>query len=59
MPLAHQTQLLDFDQNKRKKKSVQDFAVTIAKLKARMGDSAVYKVGYCDSRVPELTNVMI
>lgn len=59
MPLAHQTQALDFDQNKRKKKSVQDFAVTIAKLKARMGDSAVYKVGYCDSRVPELTNVMI
>ena len=59
MPLQHCSQVLDFEQNKRKKRSVQDFAVTIAKLKARLGDSAVYKLGYRDSRVPELTNVMI
>ena len=36
-----------------------DFTVTIAKLKARLGDSAVYKLGYHDSRVPEITNAMV
>lgn len=59
MPLQSANQVLDFDQSKRKKKSVQDFAVTIAKLKARLGDSAVYKIGYRSSRVPELSNVIV
>lgn len=59
MPLQHRSQLLDFDLNRRRKSSVQDFSVTIAKLKARLGDSQVYKIGYRDSRVPELTNVVV
>jgi len=59
MPLQHSNQVLNFDASKRKKKSVQDFVVTIAKLKSRLGDAAIYKVGYCDSRVPELTNIMV
>lgn len=59
MPIQHLSQVLDFDQDKRKKKSVGDFAVTIAKLKARLGDAAVYKISYHDSRVPELTNVVV
>ena len=59
MPLQHASQVLDFDQNKRKKKTTQDFTITIAKLKARLGDSAVYKIGYSDSRVPELTTVIV
>lgn len=58
MRLQNSSQLLDFNQNRRKN-SVQDFAVTIAKLKARLGDAAVYKLGYQDSRVPELTNVIL
>lgn len=58
-PVQHSSQVLNFDASKRKKRSVQDFVVTIAKLKSRLGDSAVYKIGYCDSRVPELTNVMV
>ncbi|MES2673780.1 MAG: DNA polymerase Y family protein [Pseudomonadota bacterium] len=59
MPLQQCSQLLDFDQSKQKKRSVQDFAVTMAKLKARVGDAAVYKLSYHDSCVPELTNVMV
>jgi protein ImuB len=52
------TPLLDFEQTRRRKTSVQDFAVTIAKLKARLGDAAVYKLGYSNrSRVPELNNI--
>ncbi len=59
MPLQYKSQILDFDQGRRRKASVQDFAVTIAKLKARLGDAAVYKLSYQDSRVPEVTNVMV
>lgn len=58
MPLQTKSQVLDFDQSRRRK-SVHDFTVTIAKLKARLGDSAVYKLGYHDSRVPEITNAMV
>ncbi|MDO8336175.1 MAG: DNA polymerase Y family protein [Candidatus Saccharibacteria bacterium] len=58
MPLQTKSQVLDFDQNRRRK-SVHDFTITIAKLKARLGDSAVYKLGYRDSRVPEITNAMV
>ncbi len=59
MPLQHKSNVLDFEQTRRRKTSVQDFTVTIAKLKARLGESAVYKLSYCDSRIPELSNVMI
>ena len=59
MAFQPRSQMLDFDQDKRKKRSVHDFAVTIAKLKARLGDAAVYKIGYHDSRVPELTNIVV
>lgn len=58
LALQQHSQLLDFD-NSRRKSTLQDFAVTIAKLKARLGEGAVYKLGYHDSRVPELTNVMV
>lgn len=59
MPLQNASHVLDFEPGKRKRKTVQDFAITVAKLKARLGDSAVYKISYDDSRVPELTNVVI
>lgn len=58
-PLQHQSLVLDFDQNKRRKKSVQDYAVIIAKLKARLGDAAVYKLSYKDSGIPEFTNATV
>lgn len=58
LPLHGGSQALNFDQSRRKK-SVQDFTVTLAKLKTRLGENAVYKLSYRDSRVPELTNTMI
>lgn len=57
--IQHCNQTLDYDQNRRHKKSTQDFAITIAKLKARLGDAAVYKLSYQDNRVPELTNKIV
>lgn len=59
MPLQHKSNVLDFDQSRRRKTSVQDFTIVIAKLKARLGESAIYKLNYRDSRVPELSSVMI
>ena len=58
MPLQQRSQVLDFEQ-RRRKSTLQDFTVTIAKLKARLGDGAVYKLGYRDSRVPEITNAIL
>src|SRR5690606_20562658 len=54
LPVQSRNQILDLDQSRRRKTSSSDFAVTIAKLKARLGDAAVYKLSYHDSRVPEL-----
>ncbi len=59
LPLHNHNHLLDLDQSRRRKRSTADFAVTIDKLKARLGDAAVYKLGYHDSRVPELTQVVL
>lgn len=58
-PILHRSLLLDFDQSKRKNKSVQDYAVVIAKLKTRLGDAAVYKLSYRDNWIPEFTNSII
>lgn len=59
IPLPNRSLALDFEHNRRRKSSVQDFAVTIAKLKARLGDAAVYKLSYVDHRVPEVTQAMV
>lgn len=59
LEIQHPTQTLDYEHTRKRKKSAQDFAVTIAKLKARLGDAAVYKLSYQDSRVPELTNTEV
>lgn len=59
MVLQNSSLALDFEYGRKQKHSLADFAVTIAKLKARLGEDAVYKLSYQDSRVPELTNAMI
>lgn len=58
LPLQAQSRTLHFEQG-RARRSLQDFTVTIAKLKARLGEGAVYKIGYRDSRVPELSQAML
>lgn len=58
VPLHSENQLLGFDQSRRRT-TVRDHTVMIARLKARLGERAVYKIGYRDSRVPEITQVML
>lgn len=59
LPIQSRTQTIDFAQGRKRRASEQDLAVTIAKLKARLGDAAVYKVSCKDGHVPELTNDII
>lgn len=57
--LQAQAYHLDFSQQTPSHKTTQDFALTTAKLKARLGDSAIYKVSYKDDHLPELSNDII
>lgn len=52
-PLQHRRQALNFSQPRIDRGLDQSFEISIAKLKARLGDSAIYKVSCCDSHVPE------
>ncbi len=55
-PLQAQTYHLDFSQQSPSHKTTQDFTLTTAKLKARLGNSAIYKISYKDDHLPELSN---
>jgi protein ImuB len=57
MPLHNTAQLLDFDG--KRKQADQEFVLTAAKLKARLGNAAVYKLSYRDSYLPEVSNQTI
>ncbi|MCD8560234.1 MAG: DNA polymerase Y family protein [Shewanella xiamenensis] len=52
------TGVFNFEQSTTHK-AAQDHSRVMAKLKALMGNSAVYKISYQDSRVPELTNAVV
>ncbi len=66
-PIQAQTQLLDFNSSRThpsgkyssNKQAGQGFTITAAKLKARLGDAAVYKLSYRDSYIPEESNQRI
>lgn len=59
MPLQPLKQVLNFSADKQPKYPAADVQLTLAKLKARLGDGAICKVHYQDNLVPELTNVFI
>lgn len=54
-PWREQNRELDFSGKRRKSRSSDDLALLDAKLKARLGEQAVYKISYKDSHVPELS----
>ena len=54
-----QEQTFSFTQVRRRRGTSQKCAHALAKLKARLGESAVYKVSYQDARLPEHTNRLI
>lgn len=58
-PLQKNTELLDFSQSRKSDRRTRDFAITAAKLKARLGDAAIFKLSYCDSYLPEASNQQI
>lgn len=58
-PLQNRNQLLAFDNSRKHAGRAQNLAITIAKLKARLGENAVYKISYCDRLLPEACSVSI
>ena len=50
---------LDFDGKRNPLVSNQELTVTLAKLKARVGDDGVHRVSYRDSPLPELSHAIV
>lgn len=57
-PLQGATQALSF-QRHNNTKIQRDFALTTAKLKARLGDGALFKIRYADNHFPENSNPIV
>lgn len=57
-PIQNRNQLLTFD-HKKSRAEARSFSITIAKLKARLGESAIYKLSYQDALLPEEANCKI
>ncbi|GGY79255.1 nucleotidyltransferase [Cellvibrio zantedeschiae] len=57
--LQSRGQVLNFDLARRSRNLNQDFSITAAKLKARLGDDAVYKLSYKRAIAPELSQEKI
>jgi protein ImuB len=60
MPLQAQTLSLGFTaKGGQQLVHSRDFAITSARLKARLGEAALYKLSYVDDQLPELSNQQI
>jgi protein ImuB len=59
MPRQARTANLDFTGEASMRGAAQELAITMAKLKNRVGDSAVRKVSYEDSPLPELSHAIV
>jgi len=55
----NRSQLLSFDHSRTTRGGARSFIITMAKLKARLGDSAISKLSYRDAFLPETTNSSI
>src|SRR6478735_7417347 len=58
-PSQNRSQLLAFDRSKKSRTSMRSFAITMAKLKARLGDASIFKLSYRDAVMPENSNEKI
>lgn len=58
-PLQGANDVLDFNRTRKSDRRTRDFAITAAKLKARLGDAAIFKLSYVDSYLPEVSNAQI
>lgn len=58
-PCQNRSQTLAFDNSRKSRSGARSFAITIAKLKARLGDAAIVKLTYRDALLPETSNAVI
>ncbi len=56
--VQNQSQTLAFDHSRKSRSGARSFAITMAKLKARLGDAAIYKLSYRDALLPETSNAI-
>ncbi len=59
LPAHGNSQRLDFTGAGRRRDKPRELAVTMARLKSRVGDAAVYRVGYRDNLLPELSHTLV
>jgi protein ImuB len=59
MPRRDSSLDLDFEGKRRRGGCPRELAVTLARLKARVGDAAIYKISYRDSPLPELSHTIL
>ncbi|RYD73426.1 MAG: DNA polymerase Y family protein [Sphingobacteriales bacterium] len=57
--IQNKNQLLAFDNNRQSRTGARSFAITLAKLRARLGDAAIFKISYRDALLPEISNVTL
>lgn len=58
-PAQNKSQLLSFDKSTKSRAGARSFAITMAKLKARLGETAIFKISYRDALLPEISNAAI
>lgn len=58
-PSQNRSQTLAFDNSRKSRSGARSFAITVAKLKARLGEAAIFKLTYCDALLPETSNKLI
>lgn len=56
--VQNKSQILSFDNNRQSRAGVRSFIITMAKLKARLGEAAIFKLSYRDAILPEATNAV-
>jgi protein ImuB len=57
--VQNQSQTLAFDHRRTSRSGARSFAITMAKLKARLGDAAIFKLSYRDALLPETSHMTI
>ncbi len=57
--VQNKSQSLSFNQHRQSRAGIHSFTITMAKLKARLGDAAIFKLSYKDALLPETTHSTI
>jgi len=58
-PVQNKSHALSFNHTRQSRAGTRSFTITMAKLKARLGDAAIFKLSYRDALLPEISNAVI